>query len=106
MAAPILVAGGDAGDVDEQGRELLATPLVAADRERAERVAVIALPAGDEDFALRLSGLDEILARHLERRLDRFRSTRDEIDVPDPRRCIGDQRIGKLLGHLGGEETR
>jgi hypothetical protein len=54
---------------------------MAADRERAERVAVIAHPPGDEMAALRLAALDEVLARELERDLHRFRAAADERDA-------------------------
>ena len=69
--------------LDQQRREWPALPFAAADRERAERDAVIALPPGDEMAALRLAALDEILPRELERRLDRFRAAADEEDVAD-----------------------
>jgi len=58
-------------DVDQQRPELAAPPFVAADGECAERITVVALPAGDEQRALRLPDLDEVLPRHLERGLDR-----------------------------------
>ena len=60
---------------------------VAAGRQRAERVAVIALPAGDEMHALRLADLDEILPRQLQRRLGAFRAGRAEIGVRSARRA-------------------
>ena len=93
-------------DVDQQRRELRAPPLVAADRERAQRVAVVALPPGDEVRALRLPDLDEVLARHLERRLDRLRAAADEVDVAHAGGRVRDQLVGQRLGDLGGEEAR
>ena len=42
------VARADMGDLGQQRLELLAAPGVAADRERPQRVAVIALAPGDE----------------------------------------------------------
>ena len=57
---------------DQQGLELLAPPRVAAHRERAERVAVIGLAPADDVRALWLAFLDEVLARELERGLDRL----------------------------------
>ena len=49
--------------------------------EGAERIAVIALAPGDDMAALRLADLDKILARHLERRLDRLRTAAHQIDA-------------------------
>jgi hypothetical protein len=66
------VAWANVGDVDQERLELAAPRGVAADGQRAERVAVIALPPGDEAPPLRLADLDEVLARYLERRLDRL----------------------------------
>ncbi len=70
--------------LDQQGLELGPPPGVAADRKRAQRVAVIALAPRDDMAALRLTDLDKILARHLERRLDRLRTAADQIDVAQP----------------------
>ncbi len=81
-------------------------PLVAADRERAQRVAVVALAARDEVRALRLADLDEILARELERGLDRLRAAGDEIDVRHAVGCVRDEMVGQLLGDRRGEEAR
>ena len=78
---PIGVAGIDVVGLDQQRLELRAPPSVAADRERAERIAVIALAPRDDVAALRLADLDKILARHLERRLDRLRAAADQIDM-------------------------
>ena len=69
--------------LDQQRRECSALPFAAADRERAERDAVIALPARDEMSALRLAALDEILPRQLQRRLDRLRAAADKEDVAE-----------------------
>ena len=90
---------------DQQRRELPALPLAAADRERAQRVAVIALTPRDQEAALRLAALDEILPRQLQRRLDRLRSAADEEDVAEAVRRVRDQVVGKLFGHLRGEEA-
>ena len=83
---------------DQERLELRAPPRVSADGEGAERVAVVALAPRDHMAALRLADLDEILARHLERRLDRLRSAADEIDVIEPGRSVLDQTVGKALG--------
>ena len=92
--------------LDQQRRELLALPFAAADRERAERDAVIALAPRDDISPLRLAALDEILARELERGLDRLRPAADEEDVADARRRMGDQVVGQLLRRLRREEAR
>ncbi len=90
--------------VDQQRRELPAPPFVAADREGAERVAVIALLAGDEEAPLRLADLDEILPRHLQRRFHRLRAAADEIDLRDAGRRMGDDVVGERFGDFGGEK--
>ena len=56
--------------------------------------------------ALRLADLDEILARHLERRLDRLRAAADQIDMAKPGRGVLDQPVGEALGDFGGEKGR
>ncbi len=102
----ILEAGRDVVRLDQQRRELLAPPFVAADGERAQRIAVIALLAADEVAPLGLADLDEVLPRHLERCLDRLRAAADEIDVADAGRRVGDEVAAQLLRDLGGEEAR
>ncbi len=92
-------------DVDQQRRELLAPPGVATDRERAERVAVVALPPGDETGAFGLADLDEVLARELQRRLDSLRTAGDEIGLLDACGRVLDQMICERLGDLGREEA-
>ncbi len=91
--------------LDQQRREGRAPPFVAADRERAQRIAVIALAPRDDVAALGLATLDEILPRHFQRRLDRFRSAAHEVGVADAGGGVGDQAVGEFLGDLGGEEA-
>jgi hypothetical protein len=55
--------------------------------------------------ALRLPDFDEVLPRHLERRLDRFGPPGDEVDVRHPRRRVRDQVIAQLLGDSGGKKA-
>ena len=70
-----LVAEGEAwrhvAHVRHQQRLVDAPPgRMATDRERAERVAVIALTAGDEVDALRFPAFHEVLPRHLQAGFD------------------------------------
>ncbi len=102
----VRVARRDVLHVDQERRELSPPPRVAADRERAERVAVIALPPRDEDAALRLADLDEILPRHLERGLDRFRAAAHEVGVARAGGRRADEPVGERLRRLGREEAR
>src|ERR1700678_3007194 len=91
--------------LDQKRLELRPAPVVAADGQGSERIAMIALPPGDDMTALRLADLDKILARHLERRLDRLRAAADEIDTAQARRSILDQPVGEAFGDFGGEES-
>ncbi len=63
---------------DQQREERLAPPRIAADGERAERVAVVTLAPRDEMPVFGLALLDEILARELERGFHRFGAAGDE----------------------------
>src|SRR6185437_10338648 len=98
------VAGVDVMGLDQERLELRPPPGVAAGRERAEGRAVIALAPGDDGAALRLAGLDEILARHFQRRLDSLRTAAGEIDVAHARWSVLDQAVGQALGGVGGEK--
>ncbi len=102
----VRIAGRDVRDVDQQRRELAPAPLVAAHRERTQRVAVVALPPCDEVRALRLPDLDEVLARHLERGLDRLRAAAHEVGVARAGGPGAHQLVGQRLGGLGREEAR
>ena len=104
-AAAIFVDRRNMMRLDQERAELLALPFPAADRERAERAAVIALAACDDVPPLRLAAFDEILARELERGLDRLRAAADEKNVTDPLRGVGDEIVGQFLGNLGREEA-
>ena len=65
---------------------------------------MIALPTGDDVRPLRLADLDEILARHLESRLDRLGAAADQIDVAQARGSVLNQPVGESLGGFGGEK--
>ena len=67
---------------------------------------MVALTPCHDGAALRFAGLDEVLAGHFQRRLDRLGSAADQIDVIDPRRRVLDEAISKTLGRLAGEEGR
>ena len=102
---PVGVAGRHVGHIDQQRRELLAAPGVAAHGQRAQRVAVVALAPGDEVAALGLADLQRVLARHLQRRLHRLGAAADEVGVAHAGRGVMHQLGGQRLGHLGGEEA-
>ena len=108
LVVALLVIGEGRRDMAEGGRQQrrigLAPPRVAARRQRAERIAVIALPPRDEAHALRLAGLDKILSSDLDRGLDRLRSTADEIDIGQSAGLVANERIGKRLRGFGSEE--
>ena len=99
------VARADMLGLDQQRLKLFAPPGVAAHREGAERVAVIALAARDEAPPLRLADLEKVLARHLERRLDRLGAAGAEEDLVEPRGRARDQAVGERLGRLVAEEA-
>ncbi len=93
-------------DVDQQRRELPPAPLVAADRQRAERIAVIAVAACDKARALRLTLLNEILPRELQRSFHRFRAAGHQISVRGAAGRRRDQRVRQLLGDFGRKKAR
>ena len=90
---------------DQHGLELGAPPAVAAGRQRPQRVAVVALPAGDDVAPLWLAYLQEVLPRELDGGFHRLGAAGDEVHAADARRCALDQHLGELLGRLGGEEA-
>ena len=94
------IAGGDVTCLDKDRIIDLPPPGVAAGRQRAKGVAVIALASGDDTAPVRLAGLDEILPCELQRRLDRLRSAGDEIDMFNPLWRMFHQKRGKRLGRL------
>ena len=101
---PIGVAGVDVVGLDQERLELRAPPRISASGEGAKRVAVVALATGDDMAALRLADLDKILARHLERRLDRLRAAAYQIDVIEACGSVLDQTVGEAFCGLGGEK--
>ena len=101
---PVGIAGVDVVRLDQERLELRAPPRVSAGGEGAERIAVVALAPRDDMAALRLADLDEILARHLERRLDRLRTAAHQIDAIEAGGSVLDQTVGEAFGGLGGEK--
>jgi hypothetical protein len=78
---------------------------VAADRQRPQGVAVIALAPGDEAAALGLALVHEVLADQLDGRLVGLGAAGDEIDPAQLAWRPLDQVRGQVLGSLGGEEV-
>src|SRR6185295_19366967 len=89
----------------QQRRIGLAPPGVSACRQRPERIAMVALAAGDEALALRLTTFDKILPRQLDAGFHRFRSAADEVSVSKAARFIADKPVGQRLGRLRREKT-
>ena len=109
LVAPLLAvaeARRDVLELRQQRLERLAAPAVAAGGERADRVAVIALPAPDDVTALGLPDLEHVLARHLERGFDAFGAAGVEVHALETGGRVGDDRVGERLGDFGGEERR
>jgi hypothetical protein len=91
--------------LDQQRRELLARCQAAANGERAERDAVIALAAGDEMTPLRLAAFDEILPRHFQRGFDRLGAAADEERVAHSLRRMRGEVVGQTFECRRGEEA-
>ena len=104
LAIAVGVARRDVPGAHEERPELRAAPRVAADGERAQRVAVIALPPADEMRAVRLADLQVVLARELERRLHAFRPAGNEVDALERAARAVDQPVGERFGRLAREE--
>ena len=68
------------GRVDQHRTKLLTPPFVTANRQRPERVTMVALTPSNDLVPVRLTDFQIVLARHFHRRLDGFRATGDEID--------------------------
>ena len=89
--------------LDQQRLELGAAPAVAAGRQGAEGVAVETLAPGDELAAPGVAALDEILARHLERRFDGLGTAADEKHPVERAGCPLGQLLRQALGGIVGE---
>ena len=91
--------------IRQQRRIGFSAPGIAARRQRAERIAMIALAARDEAPALRLAALDEVLPRDLDAGLDRFRSAADKIGISEPAGLMANQAFGEFFRGRRREET-
>ena len=99
LALPLVAIGVDRADMAHlhQQRRIEGPALhVAADGERAERVAVIAHAARDKAAPSGLADLDEILPGQLERDLHRLRPAADE----------GDPAVAEAGGRAGDQMRR
>ena len=90
--------------IDEDRLELFAPPQIAANRQRAQRIAVVALQPRDEMTPLRLADFKKKLPRQLQGGLDRLGPSGYEIDLLDPLGCLIDQQRGQTFGRFVGEK--
>ena len=103
-ALAVRIARRDVFDAHQE-RLIRRAPLrVAADRQRAQGVAVVTLAARDEQVALWFAGLDKILAREFERGFHRLRAAADQVGVAQVIRRMRDEMLGQLLERGGGEK--
>ena len=101
----VLIAWRDMLNVDQQRRKLLASPGVAANGQRAKRVAMIALPPRHKLGALWLTDFNKVLPCQFQCCLNRFRTARDKVHVGQGFGRMRDQVIGQGFGYFGGKET-
>ena len=103
LAGPVGIGRGDVPEPPEPRLIGAAERRASGQVERAERVAVVAAPAGDHDRAVRLAAGEVVRPGHLQGRLDRLGAAADRVDrgVADrqPRPDLG----GVGLERLGGE---
>jgi hypothetical protein len=90
------VAGLGHVRVEQQRAKERVEEVDAADRHRAQRVAVVAHAQADELVALRLAAVLEVLEGHLQRDLGRRRAVVGEEDAVQPRRRDPDQPLRQL----------
>ncbi len=102
----IRITGRDMACRNQQRLELFATPHIAANRKRAQRIAMIGLAARNHVFPVRLPDLKEILPRHFKRRLCRLGPARNEIRLCHAFGGMGYKVLGQFFHRIGGKETR
>src|SRR5260221_6552044 len=105
-AMTIFIAGCDMTDRLQHRLIGLAPVDVTAQREGAERIAVITALAGNEKPALRLANFQEILPSQLERRFNSFGTPPDKKNLIDPGRRPADQKFRPPLNRPRGGEER
>ena len=106
VAVAVFIARRNAPDIHEQRGELLAPPLVSANRQGAQGVAVVTLAPGDEQRALGLTDFDKILSRQFQCGFHGLGAARQKIHLIQARRGMGRQVIGQGLRNLRGEKAR
>ncbi|MCY1517061.1 hypothetical protein D9M68_517280 [compost metagenome] len=84
----------------QQRQERFPAPGVAADRQCAQRIAVVALPTRNHMPALGLSNFDKVLPRQLQCSLDRLGAARDEIHMIQVARRSGGKQARQILRRL------
>ena len=103
-AVTIGITRRDVAGLDQDRLERLTPERIAADGQRPQGIAVVALATGDKAGARRLSDFQKILARHFQRRLDSLGTAGHEIDPIDPVRRLADEMVSQVLGRLRGEK--
>ena len=104
-AFPVSKAWRDMRCLNQHAVKRLASPNITADGQGTDRIAVIALAARDEPCAFFIAALNMVLARHLQGRLNGFRSARDKIYRRNIARRLFHKQVGQSLGRFGGEKS-
>ena len=105
LPIPVFETRRDVMPLFEQRREHPAAPLVAADTERAKRVAVVALLARDKAPALGFAALDEVLTRQFEGSLGGFGPARQQQDFAHAG-TIADQSLRQFFEDIRRKKGR
>jgi hypothetical protein len=94
------------GKAGGQHRRIRRAPSrIAGERQRAEGIAVVALPSRDEMHAVRFADLEIVLPCQLQGRFGRFRAARNEAGRSQPAGGMANQNVRQFLGRLRGEEA-
>ncbi len=105
VTRPIRVSSADVAEPAQPALVWTAKGLAPGQVERAERVAVVARPARDDDPAVHLAPRELGGAGQLEGRLDGLRATRDRVDRGIPERKMRTERRCVALERLVGERA-